>query len=54
MAVIEFESSIVPEFIGTEFGDTNYHTVVTIFEPDTERYGMPFDYVEELLSNPDN
>ena len=40
--------------VGEKYGDTDYHTVVTIFEPDTERYGMPFDYVEELLSNPDN
>ena len=54
MAVIEFESSIDSEFIGTEFGDTNYHTVVTVFEPDVERQGEPFDYAEELLLNPDN
>ena len=54
VAIIEFESSINPEFIGTEFGDTSYHTVVTIFEPDTERYGEPFDYAEELLQNPNN
>ncbi len=54
VAIIEFESSIDPEFIGTEFGDTDYHTVVTLFEPDAERNGLPFDYVEELLSNPDN
>ena len=54
VAVIEFDSSIDPEFIGTEYGDTNYHTVVTVFEPDVERNGEPFDYAEELLSNPDN
>ena len=54
LAVIEFESSINPEFIGTEYGDTSYHTVVTVFEPDVERNGEPFDYAEELLSNPDN
>ena len=54
MAVIEFESSIDEEFVGTEFGDTAYHTVVTVFEPDIERDGMPFDYAEELLLNPDN
>ena len=36
LAVIEFESSINPEFIGTEYGDTSYHTVVTVFEPDVE------------------
>ena len=54
VAAIEFESSINPEFIGTEYGDTEYHTVVTVFEPDVERNGIPFDYAEELLSNPDN
>ncbi len=54
LAVIEFEGSINPEFIGTEFGDTSYHTVVTVFEPDVERNGVPFDYAEELLSNPNN
>lgn len=54
MAVIEFESSIDEEFVGTEFGDTEFHTVVTLFEPDVERDGMPFDYAEELLLNPNN
>lgn len=54
VAVIEFDSSINPESIGTEFGDTSYHTVVTVFEPDVERNGIEFDYAEELLSNPDN
>lgn len=54
VAVIEFDSSIDPNAIGTEFGDRNYHTVVTVFEPDVVRNGMEFDYVEELLSNPNN
>jgi len=54
VAVIEFDSSIDPEFIGTEYGDTSYHTVVTVFEPDVERDGVEFDYAEELLSNQDN
>ncbi len=54
VAVVEFESSIAPEFIGEDFGDTAYHTVVTVFEPDTERNGFPFDYAEELLSNSNN
>ncbi len=54
VAVIEFDSVIDPEFIGREFGDTDYHTVVTIFKPDTVRNGEAFDYAEELLSNPDN
>ena len=54
VAVIEFDSSIDSEFVGTEYGDTNYHTVVTVFEPDVERDGVEFDYAAELLSNPDN
>lgn len=54
LAVIEFESSIDHEFIGEDFGESNYHTVITVFEPDTERYSMPYDYVDELLSNPNN
>ena len=54
IAVIEFDSSFDSESVGMEFGETNYHTVVTVFEPDMERNGMEFDYAEELLSNPDN
>ena len=54
LAVIEFENPREADAIGTEFGDTNYHTVVTVFEPDVERDGMPFDYAEELLDNPNN
>lgn len=54
VAVIEFESSFDSEAVGTEYGDTSYHTVVTVFTPDTVRDDMPFDYAEELLSNPNN
>ena len=55
VAVIEFDGlTSDSEFVGSEAGDTNYHTVVTVFEPDTQRNGMPFDYAEEILSNPDN
>lgn len=54
MAVIEFDSSIDNEFIDATAGETEYHTVVTVFEPDVERYGVPFDYAEELLLNPNN
>lgn len=54
LAVIEFESFIDHEFIGEDFGESNYHTVITVFEPDTERDGIPYDYVDELLSNPYN
>ena len=54
VAVIEFDSAIDPEFVGAEYGDTGYHAVVTVFQPDVERDGMAFDYAEELLSNSDN
>lgn len=54
LAAVEFENPRNTDSIGTEYGEVNYHTVVTVFEPDVERHGMPFDYVEELLSNPDN
>ena len=54
VAVIEFDSALSSESIGKEHGDTNYHVVVTIFKPDTERNGVPFDYAEELLANPNN
>ena len=54
MAAVEFENPRNTDAIGTEFGETNYHTVITVFEPDIERNGLPFDYVEELLSDPNN
>ena len=54
MAAVEFENPRNTDAIGEEFGETNYHTVITVFEPDIERNGMPFDYAEELLSDPNN
>ena len=54
MAAVEFENPRNTDAIGKEFGETNYHTVITVFEPDIERNGMPFDYAEELLSDPNN
>ncbi len=54
VAVIEFDSEIDQTAIVKDVGETNYHTVVTVFEPDVERDGLPFDYAEELLSNTNN
>ncbi len=54
LAVVEFENPRNTDSIGQEFGDTKYHTVVTVFEPDVFRDGEPFDYAEELLSDPNN
>lgn len=53
-AVVEFDSEIDNEYIGNEYGETNYHTVVTVFEPDTIRNGEEYDYAQELLENPNN
>lgn len=53
-AVVEFDSEFDSEYIGNEYGDTNYHTVVTVFEPDTIRNGEEYDYAQELLENPNN
>ncbi len=54
VAVIEFDSEIDSRFVDDSYGDTKFHTAITIFKPDTERQGMPFDYAEELLENPNN
>ena len=54
VAIVEFNSSIDMEYINDDYGETAYHTVVTVFNPDTERNGISYDYAEELLSNPDN
>ena len=54
IAVVEFDSQIDKRFIREDYGETKFHTVVTVLEPDTVRDGMPYDYVEELLKNPNN
>ena len=54
VAIVEFNSSIDQDYINDDYGETEYHTVVTVFNPDTERNGILYDYAEELLSNPDN
>ena len=40
---------IVPDGHGEE-----YHITVTLFEPDVERKGVPFDYIEYLLLRSEN
>ncbi len=54
LAVVELDAEIDSEFINEEFGESNFHTVVTVFEPDIERSGMPYDYVAELLEDRNN
>lgn len=36
VAIIEFDSDVDSEFVDETKGETEYHTVVTIFEPDTK------------------
>ena len=54
VAIVEFNSSIEEKNIDNSDEESNFHTVVTVFTPDTERNGYEFDYVERLLENPDN
>jgi len=52
--VVEFDPFVDDGNILDDDGDKEFHTVVTVFEPDTVREGIPFDYVEELLLDPNN
>lgn len=49
VAIIEFDAEIKSEYILEDGNGDKYHTTVTIFEPDVERGGEPFDYIEYLL-----
>lgn len=54
VAVIEFDSEMTDEDIVYDTYGEEYHTTVTVFEPDVVRNGIPFDYAEYLLLNPNN
>ena len=54
VAVIEFDSVIDPKYIVNDGKGEEFHTTVTVFEPDVVRDGMPFDYAEYLLSKSTN
>ncbi len=54
VAVVEFDSEIKEHNIVKDGQGESYHTTVTIFEPDVERDGEPFDYAEYLLSKDSN
>lgn len=54
VAVIEFDSTIEKKYIVEDGEGEEYHTTVTVFEPDVERDGLPFDYAEYLLSKDKN
>jgi len=48
VAVIEFDSYIDERFIQKDGHGDEYHTTVTVFEPDQYRDGEEFDYLEHL------
>ena len=54
VAVIEFDSVIDPKYIVNDGKGEEFHTTVTVFEPDVVRDGMPFDNAEYLLSKSTN
>ena len=49
VAIVEFDSQIDKKYIIKDGHGEEYHTTVTVFEPDVERNGEPFDYIEYLL-----
>lgn len=54
VVVLEFNSSIEEQFISPDGKGDEYHTTVTVFEPDVVRDGLPFDYAEYLLLKESN
>ena len=54
VAIIEFNAEINSDYILEDGNGDKYHTTVTVFEPDVERDGEPFDYIEYLLLRGDN
>lgn len=49
VAIVEFDSEIDKKYIMQDGHGEEYHTTVTVFEPNVERKGVPFDYIEYLL-----
>lgn len=49
VAIIEFDSEIDNKYIIKDGNGDEYHTTVTVFEPDVIRNNEPFDYIEYLL-----
>lgn len=54
VAVIEFDSIINEDMIQKDGQGDDYHTTVTVFEPDQYRDGESFDYLEYLSVKPSN
>ena len=54
VAVVEFDSVINENMIQRDGQGDEYHTTVTVFEPDKYRDGEEFDYLEYLAIKPAN
>lgn len=54
VAVIEFDSEIDSNYIVKDGHGDEYHTTITVFEPDVTRKGRPFDYQEFLVMKDTN
>ena len=54
VAVIEFDSHIDEKYIQKDGHGDDYHTTVTVFEPDQYRDGEDFDYLEYLALQQSN
>ena len=54
VVIIEFDSTIVDPYLIRDGNGDEYHTTVTVFEPDVIRDGESFDYIEYLLLRPAN
>lgn len=51
-SVIEFDSNIGNNMVDDD-GESRFNVVVTMFDPDTIRNGVPFDYFEYLIKDRD-
>ena len=54
VVVIEFDSTIDPDYIKIDGKGDEYHTTITVFKPDVTRKGIPYDYFEYLNSKKSN
>lgn len=54
VAVLEFDSEIDSKYLIRDGNGDQYHTTITVFEPDVTMDGLPYDYIEFLVSKETN
>lgn len=54
VAVLQFDSDIDPKYLVKDGHGDEYHTTITVFEPDIEVDGEPFDYFTFLTEKDTN